>query len=122
MIECSAAGGGPAAEGPAGVVEIGDEASGVVGDVALEEAEGARALDEVGGGGEVGGPDRLEELAGEVEGGEGLVVLEGGGERDAHGGIGDVAQDAAVEGAHGVGVAVRWAVQIGLKNLQARSR
>src|SRR6185295_6263000 len=102
----SAALGGLAAEDHAGAVELGDEAAGVVGDVALEEAEGAGALDEVGGGGEVSGPDRLEELAGESEGGEGLVVLEGGGEGGAHRGVGEVAEDAAVEGAHGVGVAL----------------
>src|SRR6266852_2333287 len=56
-------------------------------------------------GDERAGPDRLQEVDLELERGEGLALLEGQAVGHAHRGIGDVAEDTAVQGSHRVGVA-----------------
>lgn len=73
-------------------------------DVAINHADGTAALDHFTHGAELFLPDRAQEIDFQFEGGEGFAVRERGGEGDAHGGVGDVAEDASVQGAHGVRV------------------
>jgi hypothetical protein len=73
-------------------------------DVALKHADGAAALDHFSDGAELFLPNGAKEIDLQFESGEGFAVGERGGEGDAHGGVGDVAEDASVQCAHGVRV------------------
>src|SRR5713101_4978584 len=76
----------------------------VVVDVALDEAHRVAALHDPPRGYEPSRPHGLEEIDLELEGGEGLALVKGGGIGHAHGGIGEVAENSAVERAHGIGM------------------
>src|SRR6266446_5158492 len=69
----------------------------VVVDIALDQAYRVPGLDNPARRGQPPGPDGLEEVDLELERGEGLALVEGGGIRHPHGGIGQIAQDAAVD-------------------------
>lgn len=101
-----AAAGLVAAESHAGAGGEGDAVAFGISDCAFGEADCFAALYDAAFGREAIFPDRLEEIDFEFESGEGLVVGECGSVGESHGGIGDVAQDAAVKSAHGIGVIV----------------
>src|SRR5579863_9106408 len=83
---------------------LGDEGALVVVDVALDEPKRARPLHQASRRPKPGVPDRFEVLCREIERREGLVIFERRRHRCPHRGIGEIAHDAAVERAHGVGV------------------
>src|SRR5262249_38583018 len=76
----------------------------LVGDVTLEQAEALAGLHEPTRRAQLRLPHRLEEIDLQLDGREGLALGERAGVGDPHRGVGDVAQHAAVQGAHWVGV------------------
>src|SRR5213078_792499 len=78
----------------------------LVDDVALDETDGSAALHDPPRGDERAGPDGLQEVDLELEGGERLTLVEGRGPRHAHRRVRDVAEDAAMERAHRIRVAL----------------
>src|SRR5206468_4599660 len=93
-----------APQGHAGAHRARDESLLRVGHVALHEADrpprlhGARRRDES------PAPERPQEVDLQLEGGEALSFIKGRGVRRPHRGIGDIADDPAMERAHGIGV------------------
>jgi hypothetical protein len=61
-------------------------------------------LDHAADGLQAGLPHGFEEVHLELEGGERFAIAQGAGIRHAHGGIGNIAENAAVQRAHGIGV------------------
>src|SRR5438445_1254514 len=88
-------------------------------DVAFDQSDRASALDNVGSCGQARVPDRAEEVDLQLERGERLLLLERAGVGKPHRGIGQVTQDAAVDGAHRIGVAfqVRFELEYGATRL-----
>jgi hypothetical protein len=78
-----------------------------IGHIALDQSDGASALDNVGRGREASLPDRTEEIDLEFQGGECLIRIQRAGVGETHSGIGEVAQDSAVDGAHRIRVALQ---------------
>src|SRR5439155_22278432 len=76
----------------------------VVVNVALDEPHRVAALHDPSRGHQAPRPHGLEKIDLELERGEGLALVERGRVGHAHGGIGQIAEDSAVEGAHGIGV------------------
>src|SRR5713226_7957606 len=102
-----AAGGLGAPEGQHGRARPGHEPLLRVHDVALDEADRPAALHDASGGGEPSRPDGLEEVDLELERRERLALVERGRPGHPHRRVRDVAEDAAVERAHRVRVALR---------------
>src|SRR5579859_3763234 len=101
MAKCeSAAGGLVTAQDQAGGVGFGDQLAVFVGDFTFDVADGAAALNDAAFGAQFGDAHGAKEIDFEFYGGERLAGSKGAGEGNAHGGVGNVAQDAAVDGAH----------------------
>jgi hypothetical protein len=81
-----------------------DQAFLFVEDVALGEADGASLFDDSSFCAKFSFPDRFQEIDFEFERGERFVGRDVGGVRESHGRVGDVAENASVERADGVGV------------------
>src|SRR5205807_8457164 len=79
----------------------------IVHEVALDETDRAAAIHYAPGGGELPHPDGLQEVDLELQRGERLALGEPRRPGHAHRRVGDVAEDAAVDGAHRVRVALR---------------
>src|SRR6266568_9042433 len=83
-----------------------------IGYVALDQSDRASTLNAVGRGRQASLPDRAEEIDFQLERGERLAVFERAGVSKAHRGVGQVAQDAAVDGAHRIGVLFQVGVEL----------
>src|SRR3990172_11812298 len=88
----------------AGARGASDQSVFLIVDVALDEPHRAPALDEAPRGRDPAGPDRFQEIDLELQRGECLALVERRGVRHAHAGVGQVAEDPAVDRAHGIGV------------------
>jgi hypothetical protein len=73
-------------------------------DIAFDHADGFPTLDDSSDGAELFAPDWAQEIDFQLKGGEGFIVVQRGGESDAHGGVRNIAEDATVQRAHGIGV------------------
>src|SRR5215468_6818664 len=93
-----------AAQGHAGARGARHQAAVLVDHIALDEPDRVAAFHQAAGGDEPPGADGFEEVDLQLEGGEGLVAIQRGGVGHPHGGVGDVAQDAAMQRAHRVPV------------------
>jgi len=80
---------------------------------AVDQSYAATALHDVTGGGEPAGPDGLEEVDLELEGGEGLVLVRGTRRRPCPCGVGQVAEDTAVHRAQ-MGSKCWWPTSISM--------
>lgn len=78
-----------------------------IGQIALDQSDGASALDDIGRGRQARLPDWTEEIDLQFERGECLLVLQRAGVGETHRGVGQVAQDPAVDSAHRIGVALQ---------------
>src|SRR5947207_1307311 len=103
----SAAGGLGAPQRHHGGAGPGDEPLLLVHDLALDEPDRAAALHDAPGGRELPRPDGLQEVDLELQRGERLALGEPRRPGHTHRRVGDVAEDAAVDGAHRVRVALR---------------
>lgn len=77
----------------------------VIYNVAFGHTNGPALLDHPPGCGEFGLPYRLQEIDLQLQRGERLTIIEGAGISNPHGGVGDVAQDPAMQRSHGISVA-----------------
>lgn len=93
-----------AAEGHAGTGGVGYQAFLFVENVALGETDRASLFNDFSFGAKFSLPDRFQEIDFEFEGGEGFVGRDVGGVREGHGCVGDVAENASVERADGIGM------------------
>src|ERR1700723_3834677 len=100
----SAPGGLLTAEDHAGRGTAGDQRAGFVFDIAFDHADRLAAFYDFGGSQKLFLKDWPEEINLQFEGSEGFAIFEAGGESHAHGEVGDVAEHAAVQRAHGIGV------------------
>src|SRR5580765_4018473 len=99
-----ATGGFFATEDQAGGTGFGDELSVFVGDFAFDIADSAAALDDTAFGAEFGFANRPQIVDFEFDRRERFLGREGAGESKAHGGVGDVAENSAMQRAHGIEV------------------
>src|SRR5260221_4896726 len=99
-----AAGGLFAAQDEARGIGLGYQFAVFVGDAAFDIADGATALDDVAFSAQFGDANGTQEIDFEFDSGERFAWREGAGESDAHGGVGDVAKYAAMNGTHRIEV------------------